>query len=83
MEVQVQDRKCITNLYCKPTDKHRYLHYDSCYSDHIRNSINYSPAVRIKCICTLKIDFKNHLVNLKHWFLARGYPGKLVDDQIK
>ena len=83
VEVQVQDGKFITNLYCKPTDRHQYLHCNSCHPDHIKNSIIHSQVLCIKRICPLKSDFKNHLVNLKNWFLARGYPEKLVNEQFK
>ena len=39
--VALKENKITTNLYCKPTDCHQYLHYDSCHPDHSKRSIVY------------------------------------------
>ena len=71
-----------TDLYFKETDRHQYLHYQYFHPDHMKSSIVYSQALRLKRNCTFEIDFNRHLVNMKDWFLARGYPEKLVKEQI-
>ena len=34
-----------TDLYCKSTDSHQYLHYDSCHAEHIKRSIIFSQTL--------------------------------------
>ena len=34
--IKLTDGKIVTDLYCKPTDSHQYLHYDSCHAEHIK-----------------------------------------------
>ena len=38
--------KFITSLFCKPTDCHQYLHYDSSHPAHVKRSIVYSQGLR-------------------------------------
>ena len=37
--VRVNHVEFITNLYCKPTDGHQYLHVESCHPSHTKSSI--------------------------------------------
>ena len=37
--IKIKEGKITTNLFCKPTDGHQYLHYDSCHAEHIKRSI--------------------------------------------
>ena len=37
----------------------------------------------IKRLCSSESTFQKHLENLKTWLYERGYPQKVVDDQIK
>ena len=32
--IELTDGKIVTDLYCKSTDSHRYLHYGSCHAEH-------------------------------------------------
>ena len=65
--------RIITNLYCKYTDAHHYLHYDSCHTDHMKRSI----------ICSEKNDLNVHLKDLKIWFRERGYPDNLIKEHVE
>ena len=51
---KIKEGRIITDLYCKPTDGHQYLHYDSCHADHIKRSIIFSQTLRLKRICSEK-----------------------------
>ena len=82
LSIKLKDKKFVTDLYCKPTDGHQYLHFESCHPAHIKNSIVYSQAMRLKRICSSKEDLNQHLDNLKVWFQERGYPDDLIDKQI-
>ena len=48
--IKLTDGKIVTDLYCKPTDSHQYLHYDSCHAEHIKRSIILSQTLRKKML---------------------------------
>ena len=75
--------KFVTDPYCKATDCHQYLHYDSCHPDHMKKSSIYSQGLRIKRLCSDDHKLQKHLENLKNWFCERGYPGGLIDEQLQ
>ena len=51
------DRKPYTDLYCKPTDAHNYLLYNSCHPKHLTRSLPYSQLLRIRRICQKIEDY--------------------------
>ena len=71
-----------TDLYFKPVDRHQYLHYSSCHAEHIKKSIIYSQTLRLKRICSQIKDLESHVKDLKGQFLRRGYPQRIVKEQI-
>ena len=73
----------VTDLYLKETERHQYLHYQSFHSEQMKKSIVYSQALRLKRTCTFEKDFNRHLFDMKEWFLARGYPEKMVKERMK
>ena len=75
--------KFVTDLYCKATDCHQYLHYNSCHPDHMKKSSIYSQGLRIKRLCSDHQKLQTHLQNLKKWFCERGYPGGIIDEQLQ
>ena len=81
--VKLKDHIISTDIYYKPTDTHQYLHFKSCHPRHIKQSLPYSQARRL---CTIIDDTDSrdrHLEEMKHFFLSRGYPQKLIDDGIE
>ena len=78
---KIKEVRIITDLYCKPTNGHQYLHYDSCHADHIKRSIKFSQTLRVKKICSEKSDPNVHVEDLKTWFRKRGYPDYLIKEQ--
>ena len=62
-----------TNLCCKPTDTHQYLHAQSCHSNMYKESIAYGQVVRFKRICSTKENLNNHLEQLKQWLVELEY----------
>ena len=83
MVITIKEGRIITDLYCKPTDDHQYLHYDSCHADHIKRSIIFSQTLRLKRICSEKNDLNVHVEDLKTWFRKRGYPDYLIKEQVE
>ena len=63
----------ITDLSCKPTDDRQYILFQSCYLSHINSSIIFSQALRMRIICSRRIDLVANVKKLKDWFKERGY----------
>ena len=83
LTINLVDQELETNLYCKPTDCHQFLDFNSAHPIHIKKSIVYSQGLRIKRLCSSNLAFENHMENLRGWFQNRGYPKNLVDNQLK
>ena len=49
--------KILSRLFCKPTDSHSYLEFNSCHPPQNKNSIPYSQFLRIRRDCTEWEDF--------------------------
>ena len=81
--VRLREGELETELYCKPTDCHQYLHYKSCHPAHMKRSSVFSQGLRIKRICSKNDDCQKHLKQLGKWFRDREYPKALVDSQIE
>ena len=67
----------------KPTDHYQYLHYLSSHPEHTKRSIVYSQTLRVNRLCSLEKDFNYHKLNMKEWFIKRGYPESVIDKEIK
>ena len=73
----------MTNMYVEPTDRHQYLDYSSSQPNHIKRSIVYSQSLRARRLCSLESDFLKHCTKMKSWFLKRGYPESMIDEEMK
>jgi len=73
-----QEGNLETTLYCKPTDSHSYLHFDSCHPKHTKMGLPYSEFLRLRRICTHFRDFWSNALDFLSCFLKRGYPAKQV-----
>ena len=73
-----EDGKLWTDLYCKPTDSHAYLHYTSAHPYHCKRSLPYSQFLRIKRICSRESDYLRHSITQFCHFIRRGYPFELI-----
>ena len=40
-------------------------------------------GLRIKRLCSLSLAFEKHLQSIRSWFGKRGYPKKLVENQLR
>ena len=81
--VKIQQCEFVTDLYCKSTDGHQYLHFDSCHTSHTKTSIVYSQALRMKRICSRRSDLIVNINKIKDWFRERGYPKEIVNKETK
>ena len=82
VDIVIKEGKITTNLFCKPTDGHQYLHYDSCHAEHIKRSIVFSQTLRRKRIRPERNDLDSNVENLKEWFRKRSYPEQLIKNQV-
>ena len=51
------------------------MDYSSSHPDHIKRSIVYSHS--------LESGFLKHCTKMKSWFLKRGYPENMIDEEMK
>ena len=69
-----------TDLFCKPTDSHTYLHYSSAHTHHNKKSLPYSQLLCLKRICSNLSDWYRHSTILLCHFARRGYPLPLLQE---
>ena len=82
LKVKLNGGKISTDLYIKSTDSHQYLHFTSSHTNHTKRSIVCSQGLQVKRICSEKEDFLKHMRKMKLWFLKRGYPENIVDQDL-
>ena len=83
LNVKLNNGELTTSVYIKPTDRHQYFHYKSSHPDHIKRSIVYSQTLRASRLCSFKEDFVDHSEKMKTWFSKRGYPDKIIENEMK
>ena len=67
----------------KPTDRHQYLHYLSPHPKHTKGSIVYSQILLANRLSFLEKDFNYRKLNMKEWFIKRGYPESVIGKEMK
>ena len=70
-------------MYVESTDYHQYLDYPSSHPNHIKCLIVYSQSLRARSSFSLESDFLKHCTKMKSWFLKRGYPDNMTDEEMK
>ena len=70
-----------TTAYCKPTDKHSYLHYKCNHPIHLDHCMIFSKFLRYEKICSDHRDFIKCSKELTHRFWIKGYPMTIVNKQ--
>ena len=82
--VKLLQGKLEINLHIKPTDRNQYLHYSSSNPGHTKQSIVYnSQALRLSKVFSHEADFRKHSMEMKSWFLKRGYPNDVIEKEMK
>lgn len=83
VNVALSNGKLTTNLYRKPTDRQRYLHFKSSHVKHCKTSIPYSQAIRFKRICSDNRDFTRNCDQLRKALTEQQYPSQIIDDALQ
>ena len=58
LNVKFSNGKLQTSLYVKPTDCHRYLHFQSSHPKYTKKSIVYSQTLRVSRVCFQEEGYK-------------------------
>ena len=84
LDVQVtkNNEKLETDLYCKETDRHQYLHAKSCHRHIYKKSIPFGQAIRLKRIVSDESRLNERLNELHSWIVNRGYKSEDVKKEI-
>ena len=80
LNVKFNNGDSTTSVFIKPTDCHLYFHYRSSHPGYIKQSIVHSQTLRVSRLCSSKEDF---VEKMKTWFSKRGYPDKIIENEIK
>jgi hypothetical protein len=81
--VKIDDNRHVyTDLYCKPTDSHNYLLYESSHPSHLKRSLPYSQFLRIRRICTKLHDYDSNAILIAKHFIRRHYPVEIVEEAL-
>ncbi|XP_067048949.1 uncharacterized protein [Acropora muricata] len=61
-----------SDVYQKPTDTHPYLHWTSAHPPHLKRSIPYSQALRLRRICSSTDTLRKRIIEYSDFFVACG-----------
>ena len=60
-------------IFQKATDTHPYLHWTLAHPPHLKKSIPYSQALRLRSSCSSTTILKHRLLEYSNFFVACGY----------
>ena len=72
-----------TDLHCKDTDRHQYLHAKSCHIYVYKKYIPFDQAIRLRRIIFDDIVLDERLKELETCFKNRGYNSEKVKPKIE
>ena len=70
------------NLFVKSTFSYQYLLHTSCHPSHLKKSITFSLALRIRRICSTTEKFQQRTNELLEFLCKRGHKPQYVQSQI-
>ena len=68
-----------TSVFYKPTDPHSYLLYSSSHPNHTKQPIPFSQFLRLRRLCSEDEDFQSKSLEMREFFVQRGYPTSLLN----
>ncbi len=81
--ISINGNRLLTSVFYKPTDSHSYLLYSytqlSSHSNHTKRSIPFSQFLRLRRLCSEDEDFHTKSLEMRDFFVQRGYPNSLLD----
>ena len=83
VNIILENSRLTTDLYSRPTDRHQYLYYTSCHPRHMKTSLPYSLALRLRRICSNETLFQKRIKEMHTHLPQRGYKRGCLKDAIK
>ena len=77
--ISINGNRLVTSVFYKPTDSHSYLLYSSSHLNHTKRSIPFSQFLRLRRLCSEDEDFHTKSLEMRDFFVQRGYPTSLLD----
>ena len=77
--ISINGSRLTTSVFYKPTDSHSYLLFSSSHPNHTKRSIPFSQFLRLRRICSEDEDFQTKSLEMRNFFVQRGYPTFLLD----
>ena len=77
--ISINGSRLTTSVFYKPTDSHSYLLFSSSHPNHTKRSIPFSQFLRLRRICSEDEDFQTKSLEMRNFFVQRGYPTSLLD----
>ena len=77
--VSTNGNRLTTSVFYKPTDSHSYLLYSSSHPNHNKQPIPFSQFLRLRRLCSEDEDFQSKGLEMREFFVQRGYPTSLLD----
>ncbi len=77
--VSINGNRLVTSVLYKPTDSHSYLLNSSSHPNHTKRSILFSQFLRLHRLCSEDEDFHTKSLEMRDFFVQRGYPTSLLD----
>ena len=73
------DGRLVTNVYRKPTDSDRYLHFSSHYPFHAKLAVIDTLLARGKAISQTPVDYQEEVRHITRALKKNGCPKKLIE----
>ena len=77
--VSINGNRLTTSVFHKPTDSHSYLLYSSSHPNHTKQYIPFTQFLRLRHLCSEDEDFQSKNLEMREFFLQRGYPTSILD----
>ena len=82
-KVNLFENKLTADLYVKPTHELQYFDYTSSHLKHTKKPLVYSQTLRLRRIFSFETGFVKLKNEMKSTFLKRGYPERVIDNEMK
>ena len=77
--VTINGNRLVTSVSYKPTDAHSYLLFSSSQPNHTKRLIPFSQFLHLCRLCSEDEDFHSESLEMRDFFVQRGYPTSLLD----
>ena len=77
--VTINGNRLVTFVFYKSTAYHSYLLYSSSHPNYTKRSIPFSQFLRLRRLCSEDEDFHSKSLEMRDFFVQRGYPTSFLD----